>query len=295
LCHILKPNQLRKRIVQPSAGFRTNHRQHKMTSENRLVFHVITLFPELIRAYCSTSVIGRGLAQGHIAVAVYDPRDLCLDNYRKVDDVPYGGGPGMVLQAAPIFKTFESIPRLPGSPVIITTPQGCPLTHSLVREFFKSTEITIICGHYEGIDERVHSLATHEVSIGDYILTGGELAAMVIIDAVGRLVPGVLGKSESLEHESFIDHLLEGPQYTKPQTFRGMNVPEILLSGDHAKIAKWRRQQALKRTAQRRPDMLKRAQLTAEDVNVLSRLADGDTGSCGEGSAANKDKKEREL
>jgi tRNA (guanine37-N1)-methyltransferase len=244
---------------------------------SQLTFNVITLFPELVKTYCSTSVIGRGISQGHIDLAVYDPREGCTDNYRKVDDIPYGGGPGMVLQPGPIFQAFESIPRQPDTPVIITTPQGRPLNHDLVQEFSCHTQITIICGHYEGLDERIHSLATHEVSIGDYVLTGGELAALVIIDAVSRLVPGVLGKSESLKQESFVDCLLEGPQYTKPQVFRDMNVPEVLLSGDHAKIAKWRRQQALQRTKQRRPDLLSSAKLTPDDVKYLSELDSANT------------------
>jgi tRNA (guanine37-N1)-methyltransferase len=243
-----------------------------MTGNPRLTFNVITLFPELIKTCCSASIIGRGITQGHLALAVYDPRERCTDKYRKVDDVPYGGGPGMVLQPGPIFQAFESIPRQPNSPVIITTPQGTPLNQDLVQELTGSSEITIICGHYEGLDERVHELATHEISIGDYILTGGELAALVIIDAVGRLIPGVVGKTESLQQESFVDCLLEGPQYTKPQVFRDMNVPDVLLSGDHAKIAKWRRQQALKRTKQRRPDLLNSAQLTPQDMEFLAEL-----------------------
>lgn len=193
-----------------------------------LKFHVVTLFPELIESYCSTSIIGRGVKSAKLAVLTYNPRNYCLDKYRKVDDTPYGGGAGMVLKPEPFFAAFESIERKPDSPVLLMTPQGTPLNQELAQCLANEPDVTIICGHYEGFDERIRTLATHEVCLGDFVLTGGELPALAVIDAVGRLVPGVLGKSISLTHESFTESLLEGPQYTKPQIFRGIEVPEVL-------------------------------------------------------------------
>lgn len=184
----------------------------------------------------------------------------------------------MVMKPEPIFACLEAIERRPDSPVIITSPQGKPFQQSDAEELAKMSDITIICGHYEGFDERIHSLATHEVSLGDFVITGGELAALVIVDAVGRLVPGVLGQSLSLNQESFNegnDGLLEGPQYTKPPVFKDMEVPEILRNGDHKKINRWRREQALKRTLERRPDLLKKAKLNAQDLNFLKKLQEG--------------------
>lgn len=237
-----------------------------------LKFHVITLFPELIQEYCSVSIIKRGIEKGELSVQTYNPRDFCQDKYRKVDDTPYGGGAGMVLKPEPFFAAFESISKSDGTPVIITSPQGVPFKQKHADELAEQEDIVIICGHYEGFDERIHSLATHEMSVGDYVLTGGELPALIMIDAVGRLVPGVIGKSISLAHESFVDSLLEGPQYTKPPEFRGMEVPEILLSGNHKKIEKWRRQQSLIRTKERRPDLLKNLALSKEDLAFLNSL-----------------------
>ena len=237
-----------------------------------LTFHVITLFPDLISEYCATSIIGRGLENQRLAVKTYNPRDFCSDKYRKVDDTPYGGGAGMVLKPEPFFAAFESIARTQPGPTLLMTPQGHqfrqPLAHSLSEE----RNITIICGHYEGFDERIRTLATHELTIGDFVLTGGELAALAVIDAVGRLVPGVIGKSISLAHESFVDDLLEGPQYTKPAEFRGMTVPDVLRSGNHQEVAKWRRQEALRRTFERRPDLLKEADLTPDDQRFIASL-----------------------
>jgi tRNA (guanine37-N1)-methyltransferase len=239
-----------------------------------LTFHVITLFPELIEQYCSFSIVSRGIAAGKIAMKTYNPRDFCEDKYRKVDDTPYGGGAGMVLKPEPIFAALEAIERPPDSPVVLLTPQGKPLKQAACEELTAASDITLICGHYEGFDERIRTLATHEISLGDFVLTGGELAALSVIDAVGRLVPGVIGKSISLLHESFNDHLLEGPQYTKPASFRGMEVPEILRSGNHADVARWRRQQALRRTLERRPDLLADANLDESDRKFLDKLAD---------------------
>lgn len=237
-----------------------------------LNFHVITLFPELIQTYCATSIVGRGADTGRICVNSISPRDFCADKYRKVDDTPYGGGAGMVLKPEPFFAAFESIQRNPSSPVLLMTPQGEPLRQEHCDKLALETDITIICGHYEGFDERIRSLATNEISVGDFVLTGGELPALAVIDSVARLVPGVIGKSISLTHESFVDGLLEGPQYTKPPEFRGMTVPDILRSGNHQEIARWRRQEALKRTLSRRPDLLERAPLSKEDQEFLRKM-----------------------
>lgn len=234
-----------------------------------LTFHIITLFPDLVNNYCETSIVGRGQKKEKIRVETHNPREFCTDNYRRVDDTPYGGGAGMVLKPEPFFKAFEEIERKKDSPVIIMSPQGKPFHHDHAIELAKETEITLFCGHYEGFDERIRSLVTEEISIGDYVLTGGELPALVVVDAVSRLVPGVVGKASSVIEESFADGLLEGPQYTKPAEYRGMIVPEIVRSGDHKKIAKWRRQQALKRTYERRPDLLEKLTLSDSDRALL--------------------------
>ncbi|MBX9879753.1 MAG: tRNA (guanosine(37)-N1)-methyltransferase TrmD [Candidatus Obscuribacterales bacterium] len=237
-----------------------------------LNFHVVTLFPEIIRNYCSTSIVGRGIKAEKIKVDTYNPRDFVTDNYKKVDDTPYGGGAGMVLLPEPFFAAFESIPRDTSTPVLLMSPQGKPFKQDFAEELSTHKAITLLCGHYEGFDERIRTLATHEVSIGDFVMTGGELPANAVIDAVSRLVPGVIGKSISLAHESFVESLLEGPQYTKPAIFRGMEVPEILRSGNHKLVDKWRRQQALKRTFERRPDLLTGANLSKEDKEYLDML-----------------------
>lgn len=219
-------------------------------------------------------MVHRGIQAGVISVKTYNPRDFCLDKYRKVDDSPYGGGAGMVLKPEPFFAAFESIQRAANSPVLLMTPQGQPFKQAFANGLSGETDVTLLCGHYEGFDERIRTVATHEVSIGDFVLTGGELPALTVIDAAARLVPGVLGKLISTANESFIDGLLEGPAYTKPPVFREMEVPEVLRSGDHAKIELWRRQQALKRTAERRPDLLKTAPLTDADRKFLRKLRD---------------------
>jgi len=237
-----------------------------------LTFHVVTLFPEMIDLYCQTSIIGRGIKAGKLEVLTYSPRNFALDKYRKVDDTPYGGGAGMVLKPEPMFACVESIKRPEGSPVLLMTPQGRIFDQSLAAQLSQESDITFICGHYEGFDERIRSLATMEVSLGDYVLTGGELPALTIIDAVGRLIPGVLGKMVSLAHESFNDGLLEGPQYTKPAEFRYMVVPEVLRSGDHQAVDRWRRQKALEETLRNRPDLLEKAPLTKSDKEFLAKL-----------------------
>ena len=244
-----------------------------------LTFHVITLFPDLLTTYTAVSVIGRGVKAERLAVKTYNPRDFCPDKYKKVDDTPYGGGAGMVLKPEPFFAAYESICQSlknaetrRAMPVLLMSPQGEPFKQETAQSLCGHTDITIICGHYEGFDERIRTLATQEVCIGDYILTGGELASLVVIDAVGRLIPEVIRKIASVHEESFSDGILEAPQYTKPPEFRGMEVPEILRGGDHKAITTWRRRQALMRTLKRRPDLLEKANLSAADRKILEEI-----------------------
>lgn len=237
-----------------------------------LKFVVVTLFPDLIASYCRTSIIGRGMENGKLLVETCNPRDFCTDKYRKVDDTPYGGGPGMVLKPEPIFAAIESIEIPEGSPVVLMTPQGEPFKQATAEKLAAQSHIVLICGHYEGFDERIRTLATLEISLGDFVITGGELAALSVIDAVGRLVPGVLGKQISLADESFVSGLLEAPQYTKPVEFRGMVVPEVLRSGNHKEVAKWRRKEALRRTYLRRPDLLVEIELTKDEQRFIDEL-----------------------
>ena len=235
-------------------------------------FHVMTLFPEMIVQGLSTSVLGRAIARGIISLNAVDIRDYTLDKHKRVDDYPYGGGAGMVMSADPVVRccrsVFEKIEEKKRGEakeagrrrVIYLTPQGRTFSQEMAREFAKEEELVFLCGHYEGIDERaVQMVVTDQVSIGDYVLTGGELAVMVVIDAVARLVPGVLNNGDSAEFETFHDHLLEYPQYTRPEVYEGRAVPEVLLSGHHAKIEQWRRQQSIERTRALRPELLERA------------------------------------
>ena len=218
---------------------------------------VLTLFPELFPGPLSSGVTGRGLAAGLVTLQLHNLRDYTHDRHRQVDDIPYGGGAGMVLKPEPIFEAVRA--RAGRGPVILLSPQGERLTQQLVRELAAYADFYLICGRYEGVDERVGAhLADREVSIGDYVLTGGELPAMVLIDAVSRLVSGVLGSEESPKDESFAEELLEYPHYTRPAVFEGHQVPEVLLSGHHAEIERWRRAQAAERTRRRRPDLLDR-------------------------------------
>lgn len=220
-------------------------------------FDIITLFPEIIENYCDKSIPGRALRQGIIDVNTINPRDFTHDTHKKVDDAPYGGGAGMVLMCRPFYDAFESIEKTENFSAILLTPQGEPFKQSKAVELAKNNQIIMLCGHYEGFDERIRAIdGIIEVSIGDFVLTGGELPALCIIDAVTRLIPGVLGKDESALEESFAGGLLEYPHYTRPYEFRGMRVPDILLSGNHKKIAEWRREQAVKRTREKRPDLL---------------------------------------
>lgn len=222
-------------------------------------FQVITLFPEMFEAPARAGLIGRAIEQGLVSVAAHNLREHGLGNYRQVDDAPYGGGNGMVMRPEPIAAAIDQVcAQTPGLWKILLTPQGEVLDQSMARELAqKRPGLLMIAGRYEGFDERVRSLVDQEISIGDYVLNGGEVAAMVLIDAVARLVPGVVGNPGSLDDESFSQRLLEYPQYTRPEEFRGQRVPEILLSGDHARIRAWREQAARERTARRRPDLVR--------------------------------------
>lgn len=234
-------------------------------------FFVLTLFPEMIEQTLSHSIMGRAQRDGYISIEAVNIRDYTLNKQKHVDDYPYGGGAGMVMQGQPIYDAYQSLmPRAKGARVVYMTPQGRPFTQRIAEELAQEESLVFLCGHYEGVDERlIEEIVTDEISLGDFVLTGGELAAITIIDAVSRLVPGVLGKEESFADESFSDGLLEYPQYTRPPVFMGREVPEVLLSGHHANVAKWRREQALLRTAKKRPDLLKAAELTKKDLQFL--------------------------
>ena len=237
-------------------------------------YHVLTLFPEMIENGMNTSITGRAITKGLLSLEAINIRDFAFNKHQKVDDYPYGGGAGMVMQAEPIHLACEDIKKNIGkSPrVIYLTPQGRVFNQSIAKELAKEEELIFLCGHYEGIDERVIEMdVTDCISIGDYVLTGGELAALVVIDAVSRMVPGVLSNSESKTDESFEGNLLEYPQYTRPEEYEGRKVPGILLSGHHVNVEKWRREQSLLRTAKYRPDLLKGANLTKKDKEFLEK------------------------
>ena len=247
-------------------------------------FHVLTLFPDMIMQGLNTSITGRAIDKGLISVNTVNIRDFSEDKHKRVDDYPYGGGAGMVMQAEPIYKAYgylvnhiklekEEHNTFHKPKVIYVTPQGSIFNQSMAQEFAKEEDLIFLCGHYEGIDERVLDMVvTDYVSIGDYVLTGGELPAMVMIDAISRLIPGVLNNDISSEFESFQDNLLEYPQYTRPEVFMGQRVPEVLLTGHHANIDAWRRQQSILRTYERRPDLLEKANLTEEEGEFLTKL-----------------------
>lgn len=219
---------------------------------------ILTLFVEMFDGFMTTSIVGRAISRGLVDVRLTNIRDFAADSYGTVDDAPYGGGPGMVLICQPIFDAVEHVRRQADPPgeLVMLTPQGKPLDQETVKALAGRQRLILLAGHYEGFDERIRQgLADMEISLGDYVLSGGEVAAMALVDAVVRLLPGALGKDESTEEESFAAGLLEYPQYTRPREFKGMAVPDILLSGDHAKIAAWRRKQAQLRTQLRRPDL----------------------------------------
>ena len=238
-------------------------------------FHILTLFPEMVMGGLSTSITGRAMEKGIISVEAVNIRDYSKDKHRHVDDAPYGGGAGMVMQPEPICDAYEDLCARTGRRprVIYMTPQGRVFTQQIAEELAKEEELVFLCGHYEGIDERALELvATDYLSIGDYVLTGGELPAMVMIDCISRLVPGVLNNEVSAEVESFHDNLLEYPQYTRPEVFNGLAVPEVLRSGHHKNIEKWRREQSIKRTLERRPDLLEGANLSKKEQKYLEEL-----------------------
>ncbi|MCC2672947.1 MAG: tRNA (guanine-N1)-methyltransferase [Armatimonadetes bacterium] len=233
---------------------------------------VLTIFPDMLTSPLEHSILGRAREAGLLDVRCVDLRDYTTDRHRQIDDSPYGGGPGMVMKPEPLFRAVEALAAEPPPPdrVILFTPLGRRFDQAAANELAREQRLVFLCGRYEGIDERVHRhLVTDELSIGDYVLTGGELAALVVIDAVARLLPGVLGKDESAESETFEEHLLEYPHYTRPADFRGWKVPDVLLSGHHGEVEKWRRLQSLQRTLEQRPDMFVQHELTPEDRKLL--------------------------
>lgn len=242
-----------------------------MTAMN---FHVLTLFPDMIMQGLGTSIIGRALEKETISLEAVNIRDYANNKHSKVDDYPYGGGAGMVMQAEPVYGAYEAVKERIGyrPRVVYLTPQGQVFDQRMAEELAGEKDLVFLCGHYEGIDERVlEEIVTDYVSIGDYVLTGGELPAMVMIDAVSRMVPGVLSNEESAQFESFQDGLLEYPQYSRPEVWRGKNVPPVLLSGHHANIEKWRREQSVLRTAERRPDLLEHAVLSEQEKKLIRK------------------------
>lgn len=238
-------------------------------------FHILTLFPEMVMNGLHTSIIGRAVNNQLLTIEAVNIRDFAENKHNRVDDYTYGGGAGMLMQAGPVYGAYQSIARKADKKprVIYLSPQGQTFSQKMAEDFAKEEELVFLCGHYEGIDERVlEEIVTDYVSIGDYVLTGGELPAMVMIDAISRLIPGVLHNDVSAEFESFQDNLLEYPQYTRPEEWHGKKVPEILLSGHHVNIEKWRRQQSVIRTAQNRPDLLEKAELTEKERELVKKI-----------------------
>ena len=238
-------------------------------------YHVLTLFPEMILQGLNTSIIGRAIEKGILSLEAVNIRDYAGNRYGKVDDYPYGGGAGMVMQAEPVYAAVKDLEERMGHKprVIYLTPQGSVFRQEMAVDFAKEEDLVFLCGHYEGIDERVlEEVVTDYVSIGDYVLTGGELPAMVMIDAISRMVPGVLSNGESGTIESFHDNLLEYPQDSRPEVWRDKAVPPVLLSGHHANVEKWRREESIKRTLERRPDLLEDANLTEKEKQFLALL-----------------------
>lgn len=235
-----------------------------------MIVDIVTIFPGMVEPALAEGVVGRARAKGLVDVRARDLREYTTDKHRVVDDVSFGGGPGMVMKPEPLFRAIEGISAERGAPtaVILTTPQGRRFSHAEAERFSRMERLIIICGRYEGVDERVaDALVTDEISIGDYVLTGGELPALVVVDAVVRLVPGVVGDDASVVADSFVDGLLDYPHYTRPADFRGMKVPDVLLSGHHAEIARWRHEQQLRRTKERRPDLMARQELNKESTS----------------------------
>ncbi len=238
-------------------------------------FHILTLFPEMVMNGLLTSITGRAVTKGLLSIEAINIRDYAYNKHHSVDDYPYGGGAGMLMQAEPVYQAYESVKKkINKKPrVVYLSPQGATFTQHMAEEFAKEEDLVLLCGHYEGIDERVlEEIVTDYVSIGDYVLTGGELPAMVMVDTISRLVPGVLHNDVSAEFESFQENLLEYPQYSRPEVWHEKKVPEVLLSGHHAKIEKWRREQSVIRTKQRRPDLLQKCNLTEEEKKLVDKM-----------------------
>jgi len=236
-------------------------------------FDILTLFPEMFEGVFSVGMLRKARQAGLLTVAAHNLRDYAVDKHRTTDDTPYGGGGGMVMKPEPIYRAVESLLDEGEAPVILLSPQGRLFTYEVARELSRQSRLILICGRYEGVDERVREgLATDEISIGDFVLSGGEIAAMAIVEATVRLLPGVLGDPGAAFEDSHAEGLLEYPHYTRPPAFRGMDVPEPLLSGNHAEIVRWRRREALRRTLERRPDLLRKARLSQEDVEYLEGL-----------------------
>jgi tRNA (guanine37-N1)-methyltransferase len=239
-------------------------------------FDIFTLFPDMFQGPFSESILKRAQERGLLSIALHNIREATSDKHHVVDDYPYGGGSGMVMKPEPIFTAVEAVYQ--GGPIILLSPQGHLFNQQVARSLAQEARVTLLCGHYEGIDERVlEHLVTDEISIGDYVLTGGELAAMIVVDAATRLIPGVLGGEESIVEESHSGGLLEYPHYTRPPEFRGWRVPDVLLSGNHAEIARWRRKESIRRTRARRPDLFEKLDLSSkEDVRLLRELKDSE-------------------
>ncbi|HET8852806.1 MAG TPA: tRNA (guanosine(37)-N1)-methyltransferase TrmD [Ktedonobacteraceae bacterium] len=235
-------------------------------------FDIFTLFPDMFQGPFAESILKRAQERGLLSITLHNIRDATSDKHHVVDDYPYGGGVGMVMKPEPIFTAVEAVYQ--GGPIILLSPQGRLFNQQIARTLAQEPRVTLLCGHYEGVDERVcQQLATDELSIGDYVLTGGELAAMVVVDAVSRLIPGVLGADASIQEESHSENVLEYPQYTRPPEFRGWRVPDILLSGNHAQIARWRRKESLRRTRERRPDLFAKLDVSSKlDQKLLKEL-----------------------
>lgn len=242
-----------------------------------MTFDIVTIFPRMFEAALAEGVVGRGVASGVLDVRVHDLRGFTTDRHRVVDDVPYGGGPGMVLKPEPFFRAVAQIRAARGAldAVLLTSPQGRVLTQEKARELAALRHVVLLCGRYEGVDDRVRTqVATEEISIGDYVLSGGELPALVIVDAVARLVPGVVGDAESVARDSFSRGLLDYPQFTRPAEFQGWRVPEVLISGHHARIEHWRKREAIRRTLTERPELLAGAVLDAEEQAICRDLTE---------------------
>lgn len=243
---------------------------------------IVSLFPDMFTGPFGHSILKRAQEADLLHINIVNPRDFAFDKHHTVDDTPFSGGAGMVMKPEPIFRAVDSIiqsSNISKRRIILMCPGGCPLNQAKVKELANYEQLILLCGHYEGIDERVRlHLVDEAISIGDYVLTGGELPAMVITDSVARMLPDVLGSSDSAPHDSFYDGLLEYPQYTRPREYDGMVVPEIILSGDHAKINRWRRKQSLKNTLERRPDLLKNKELSLDDAKLLAEIIAEQTG-----------------